>query len=250
MNPYCEHSWFFSYFSYSKLAGIPIINRQQANLTAVCQGRPPLPIRRASENPMDRDRLNPCERDSLMDVSQKIADIMIPLDEAAIVTVDTPLKDVIQVLRKLYCEVEEGKCTEAGFRAVLVLDEGRQVVGIVDFQRILEVLVPEITGNFPAKVHALWDALGTLSKSHSLEDPKLALRARIMKNAEKRVSDVMLGIKATIKIDADVLEALMVLCQNKISMLPVYDAKQPVGVVRDSDLFLRIAAMVHEPKRA
>jgi len=187
---------------------------------------------------------------SLMGISQKIADIMIPLDEAAIVTVDTPLKDVIKVLRKLYCEVEDGKCTEAGFRDVLVLDEDRQVVGIVDFQCILEVLVPEITGNLSAKVHALWDALGTVSKSVRLEDPKLALRARIMKNAERRAGDVMLRIKATIMIDADVLEALMVLCQNKISMLPVYDGKQPVGVVRDSDLFLRIAAMVHESKRA
>ena len=175
---------------------------------------------------------------------------MIPLDEAAVVTVDTSLKNVIQVLRRLYCEVEEGKCTEAGFRAVLVLDKDRQVVGIVDFQCILEVLVPEITGNFSAKVHALWDALGTVSKSVRLEDPKLVLRARIMKNAEKRVGDVMLRIKGTIMIDADVLEALMVLCQNKISMLPVYDGKQPVGVVRDSDLFLRIAAMVHEPKSA
>ncbi|MGO9567785.1 MAG: HPP family protein [Desulfomonilaceae bacterium] len=189
-------------------------------------------------------------KDSLMGISQKIADIMIPLDKAAIVTVDTPLKNVIQVLRRLYCEVEEGKCTEAGFRAVLVLDKDRQVVGIVDFQCILEVLVPEITGNFPAKVHALWDALGTVSKSHPLEDPKIALRARIMKNAEKRVGDVMLRIKASITIDADVLEALMVLCENKSSMLPVYDGKQPVGVVRDSDLFLRIAAMVRESKRA
>lgn len=183
-----------------------------------------------------------------MGISQKMRDIMIPLDEAAVVTVDTPLKDVIQVLRKLYCQMEEGKCTEAGFRAVLVLDEDRQVVGIVDFQCILEILVPEITGNFPAKVHALWDALGTVSKSHSLEDPKLALRARIMKNAEKRVGDVMLRIKAAIMIDADVLEALMVLCQNKISILPVYGGDQLLGVVRDSDLFLKIGEMLEEPR--
>ena len=182
-----------------------------------------------------------------MGISQKIRHIMIPLDEAAIVTVDTPLKEVIQVLRKLYCQVEDGKCTEAGFRALLVSDEDRQAVGIVDFQCILELLVPEITGNFPAKVHALWDALGTVSKSHALEDPKLALRARIMKNAEKRVGDVMFRIKAAIMIDADVLEALMVLCQNKISILPVYEGDQLLGVVRDSDLFLKIAEMLEKP---
>ena len=173
---------------------------------------------------------------------------MIPLNEAAIVRADTPLKDVIQVLRKLYCQLEEGKCTEAGFRSVLVLDDKRQAVGIVDFQCILEVLVPEIAGTLPAKVHALWDALGAVSKSPSLEDPKLALRARLTKNRGKRVNDVMLAIKATLTIDADVLEALMALCKNNVRMLPVYDGKQPVGVVRDSDLFLKIAEMLEKPQ--
>jgi CBS domain-containing protein len=183
-----------------------------------------------------------------MGISQKIGEIMIPFSDAAIVTVDTPLKDVVQALRNLYCEVEEGKCTEAGFRAVLVLDEDRQVVGILDFQRILEVLVPEITGNLPAKVHALWDALGAVSRYGLSDEAEHGLSARISKNAEKRAGDVMLKISGKIDADADVLEALMVLCRNKVNVLPVYDGDEPVGVVRDSDLFLKVADILYEEK--
>ncbi len=82
-----------------------------------------------------------------MGISQKIRDIMIPLDEAAIVTVDTPLKDFTQVLKKLYFQVEGGKCTETWYRAILVLDENRDLVGILDCQCIITVLIPEIFGN-------------------------------------------------------------------------------------------------------
>ncbi len=104
-----------------------------------------------------------------MGISKKIREIMIPLNDAASTMVDTPLKDAISALRKLYCEVEEGKCTQAGFRTILVSDKDKQIVGILDFQGVIKVLVPEIAGNFPAKLHALWDALGAVdTKSHSL----------------------------------------------------------------------------------
>jgi CBS domain-containing protein len=182
-----------------------------------------------------------------MGISEKIKDIMIPIEDTATVSVDAPLKDVIPALKKLYCQVEEGKCSEAGFRAVMVLDENRQVVGIADFQCLMEVLIPEITGSFPAKLHALWDDLGTVSRFHFVEDPEHVLRTRIMENAKKQVGEVMRRIEAAIMIDVDVLEALMILYQSKCSMLPVYDGEHLVGVVRDSDLFLAIAAMLHEP---
>ncbi len=185
-----------------------------------------------------------------MRITQKIKEMMIPLGDTAIVTADAPLKEAVPALRKLYCEVEEGKCTEAGFRTILVSDRNRQIIGILDFQSVIRVLIPEIAGSFPAKVRAVWEALGAVdTKSRSLDAAKLGLEARIIKNAEKPVSDVMLKIRGTISADSDVLEALMVLSDNKASVLPVYDGDQLVGVVRDSDLFLKIADMLQDTDR-
>jgi CBS domain-containing protein len=182
-----------------------------------------------------------------MGISQKIREIMIPLGSAATATADMPLKEAIRALRKLYCEVEEGKCTEAGFRTILVLDGSGRITGILDFQSILKILIPETAGSFPAKVRAVWDSLGAVNpNSPSLEETKLGLRARILKNAEKPVGDLMLKIRGTISADADILEALMVLCENKASVLPVYEGDQPIGIVRDSDLFLKIADILQD----
>ncbi len=178
-----------------------------------------------------------------------IRDLMIPLTNAAVAGVDTPLKDAISALRRLYCEVEEGKCTEAGFRIILVTDGKGQVVGILDFHSIIRGLIPEITGTFPEKLHALWDSLGAAgAKSIFSDDAKLGLKARVLKNAEKPVGELMQKVKGSIGADADVLEALIMLCESKASALPVYDGDQPVGVVRDSDLFLKIADILFESK--
>jgi len=182
-----------------------------------------------------------------MVISQKIKEIMIPLSSAATATADMPLKAAIRALRKLYCEVEEGKCTEAGFRTIVILDSSGHIAGILDFQSIIKVLIPETAGSFPAKVRAVWDSLGAVNPySPSLEEARLGLRARILKNAEKPVGEIMLMIRGTISADADVLEALMVLGQNKVSVLPVYEGDQPVGIVRDSDLFLKIADILQD----
>jgi CBS domain-containing protein len=182
-----------------------------------------------------------------MGISQKIRQIMIPLGSAATATADMPLIEAIRALRKVYCEVEEGKCTEAGFRTIVVLDRSRQIVGILDFQSIIKILIPEIAGNFPAKLRAMWDSLGAVdTKSRSLDEARFGLGARIIKNAERPVGDIMLKIRGTISADADVLEALMVLCENKVSVLPVYDGDRPVGIVRDSDLFLKIADILQD----
>jgi hypothetical protein len=140
-----------------------------------------------------------------MGISQKIREIMIPLGSAATATADMPLKEAIRALRKLYCEVEEGKCTEAGFRTIVVLDGSRQIAGILDFQSIIKILIPETAGNFPAKLRAVWDSLGAVNpNSPSLEETKLGLRARIIKNAEKPVGEIMLNTSSRFSIEFDI----------------------------------------------
>jgi hypothetical protein len=103
-----------------------------------------------------------------MDISQKIREVMIPLSSAATATADMPLKEAIRALRKLYCEVEEGKCTEAGFRTIVILDRGGHIAGILDFQSIIKILIPETAGSFPAKVRAVWDSLGAVNPYSAL----------------------------------------------------------------------------------
>jgi len=182
-----------------------------------------------------------------MPITKKVRDLLVPISEYAVTTLDKPLKEAVPALRKLYCEVEDGKCTEAGHRTILVLDHAGKLVGILDFKSILKVLIPEIAGGLTAKLEALGVSIAfAQAGTADLDEARLGFRARVLKNAETQVGEIMLKIRGTIQADADLMDALKVIYANKITVLPVYDGDKLVGVLRDSDLFLTVADILME----
>lgn len=182
-----------------------------------------------------------------MPIALKVRDLLVPLAEYAVTTVDKPLREAIPRLWKLYCQVEEGQCTEAGHRNILVLDGSGKLVGIMDFRSILRVLIPEIAGGLSAKLEALGVSIAfAQAGAVDLDEARSSFRARVLKNADTPVSEVMLKIRGTIAAEADLMEALKTLYRNKVSVLPVYDGDKLVGVLRESDLFLTVAGILAE----
>jgi CBS domain-containing protein len=183
-----------------------------------------------------------------MTESFRLKDLLIPLSEYAVTSVDRPLREVIPPLRNLYCEVEGGKCTEAGHRTVLVLDATGRLVGILDFRSILKALIPEIARNEVAS-HRSSQHRGAASGKQAAptaRESRLGLRERVTGNADTRVGRVMLEIRGSIDSDADIVDALTILYRNKLTVIPVYEDGRLIGVVRDSDLFLRVADLLPE----
>lgn len=182
-----------------------------------------------------------------MPISKKVRDLVVPLSEYAVTGPDNTLREAVPALRRLYCEVEDGKCTEAGHRNILVVDASGDLVGIMDFKSILKVLIPEIAGGLSAKLEALGVSIAFAQAGTSdLDEMRLSFRARVIKNAEIVVRDVMLKIRGTIDADADLIEALKLMYNNKITVLPVYEGTKLVGVLRESDLFLAVAEILAE----
>ena len=112
-----------------------------------------------------------------MPLSQTIRERMIPIENYTVTLSDKSLQEAIIAMRKVYCEVETGRCTEAGHRASLVINEYGHLVGIIDFRTILEALIPNIA-------EQLTDKLTTHGKASYME--------RVVKNAEVIVGDIML----------------------------------------------------------
>jgi CBS domain-containing protein len=182
-----------------------------------------------------------------MPTSMKVRDLMVPIGDYAVTTVDKTLGEAVPTLRKLYCEVEWGKCTEAGHRTILVLDAAGNLVGILDFKSILAVLIPEIAGGITAKLEALGVSVAfAQAGSANLDEARMGFRARVIKNAETKVGDIMLKIRGVINADASLMEALKTIYRNKITVAPVYEDGRLVGVLRDSDLFLAVADVLME----
>lgn len=182
-----------------------------------------------------------------MPIMRKVRDLLVPLSEYAVTTDQSTLREAVPVLRKLYCEVEEGKCTAAGHRNVLVLNAAGKLVGILSFRSILSVLIPEVAGGLTAKLEALGVSIAfAQAGSADLDEARAGFRARVIKNAQAKVGDVMLEVRGTIDADADLLAALKLMYRNRITVLPVYEGEQLVGVLRESDLFLAVADILME----
>jgi CBS domain-containing protein len=182
-----------------------------------------------------------------MPIAKKVRDMMIPVEDYALVKEDQPLRDAVMTLRKVYCQVEGGKCTEAGHRTALVVNRNGELVGILDFKSILAVLVPEIAGRVNAKLEALGVTIAyAQADALDLDEARAGFRARVLKNAETPVRDVMLKLRGAMSADADLMDALRLMYLNKIVVLPVFDRGKLVGVLRDSDLFLAFAGVLVE----
>lgn len=180
-----------------------------------------------------------------MFLQKKVKDVMTPIRDYATTTRSSTLKDAVQDLRRIYCEVEVGRCTEAGHRTSMVLDEKGNLVGIVDFRSILNVLIPEIAGKLSDRLQSLGLSVAFAEAGATEHDEaRLGFEARVRKNAETKVGDIMLKVRGTIESEAPLLDALKLMHRNKITVIPVVDDGKLVGVVRDSDLFLAASAVL------
>lgn len=177
----------------------------------------------------------------------KIKDIMIPISNYAVARSSDTLSEAVPLLRRIYCLIEDGKCTEAGHRSILVVNDKGSLVGILNFSSILAALLPEIAGGIAAKLESLGISLAYAeAASTDLDETRLSFRARVKKNAETKLDQIMLKIKGSIDAESTVLDALKLIYRNKINILPVYESGELVGVVRDSDMFLVVAEILKE----
>ena len=174
-------------------------------------------------------------------LKKKIRDLMIPIDKYSSVSQDATLREAALSLRASHCELETGMCTETGPRTVLIVDENCKLLGILDFKSFLETLIPEIAGGLSAKLSALGVSIAFAeADAAALDESRLGFRARVIKNAEAKIRDIMLKIRGTIDADAHLMDGLKKMFRNKITVLPVYEGDTLVGVLRDTDLFLAV----------
>jgi CBS domain-containing protein len=178
---------------------------------------------------------------------KKVKDLMIPISDYTVTFPEKTLKDAVLEMRKIYCEIEIGTCTEAGHRTCLVLDTDGKLVGILDFQSILRVLIPEIAGGLSEKLAALSVSVAFAeANAVDLDEARAGFKERVLKNTETKVADIMLKIRGKIDSDASLLDALKMMHRNKITVIPVFEKDKVIGVLRDSDLFLATASILTE----
>ena len=179
-----------------------------------------------------------------MPLKRQISDIMVPIADYATTRYDRNLKEAVMDLRRIYCEVETGACTEAGHRTCLVLDDHDELVGIIDFQSILKTLIPEIAGGIGEKLAAFGMSVAFAeANAADLDEANAGLTQRVLTHAEEiKVGDIMLKVRGKgLQTTDRLIEGLKKMHRFKVTVIPVFEGDKLVGVLRDSDLFLAVA---------
>ncbi len=176
-------------------------------------------------------------------LKKRVRDLMIPIDNYAVVRVDSSLQEAVAKLEEGFLKTDPSE----RHRTILIVDGSGNLVGIIDFRRIIEVLIPECSEKLRERLEDLGLALISVrSPVDHTGEPRWPLRDRALKNAQTTVRDVMLKTRGMAQADDDLLDAIKIKCSNKLTVLPVYDGERLVGVLRDVDVFLAIAQILRQ----
>ena len=173
---------------------------------------------------------------------------MVPVGRYATTNEDQPLREAILKLRELYRDAESGEYSEAGHRTCLVLDHTSALVGILDIRSILETLIPEISGTLARKLSSLEISVALAEgDSKDREEITASLAQRVMLHAQIPVRDMMLKVRGKgLQADDFLVQGLKTMHRLKVTVMPVYDGDDLVGVLRDSDLFLAVTDILNQ----
>jgi predicted transcriptional regulator len=173
--------------------------------------------------------------------TKNAGDIMIPLDCYPHIPHHYKLRQAVDVMEQATILCGERVSLP---RALLVFNEGEELVGIVRRRDILRGLEPKF--------------LRTMSHPHRKQlfevevDPDLVVLSsgRIAKavreQAEHKVSEVMQPIVATVKHNDHLTKVIYKMIHWDLALLPVLEEGNVVGVVRSVDAFHEIAKLVLE----
>jgi CBS domain-containing protein len=178
-----------------------------------------------------------------------IKELLVPLSEYATVPVGATLYDAILALEKTQEEFDHAKYRH---RAVLVLDDGGQVVGKLSQLDVLDALEPEmdesreagLLSRFGFSANLIWAVQrekrpeGSLSEAHLREAACLEVENFMKRPAEGEFVDQEAPLKQAIH---------QLIVGHHFSLL-VTDEKRIVGILRLTDVFAAVFHMMkHTP---
>jgi CBS domain-containing protein len=171
---------------------------------------------------------------------KKVRDLMVPLDEYPVVEEDTTLLDVVRALDEGQKRLPPGK---QPYRAVLVVDQDRKIVGKIGQFAFLAALEPKynLLGDLD-KLHTsgLSPEIVSLAMEHYrfFEDSLSDLCQR--RSAMKAV-DAMQPLSESVDENASISDAIhKIVIWQHLSLL-VTRGDEVVGLIRLSDLYDEIA---------
>ncbi|NQU04884.1 MAG: CBS domain-containing protein [Calditrichaeota bacterium] len=173
--------------------------------------------------------------------TRRAGDIMIPIDEYPYIHYTATIHDAVEKMRASTIIVKDCQSLP---RAVLVMDDDHQILGILRRRDIFRGLEPKF--------------LRTMSRNNRRElfdlqiDPSLAdlssgsFTKAVQTQAKQSVTEIMSRITDTLDFTDNLAKIVYIMLTKDVDLLPILKERKVVGVVRSVDAFNEIAEIVHQ----
>ncbi|MCF7810330.1 CBS domain-containing protein [bacterium] len=173
--------------------------------------------------------------------TRRAGDIMIPIDKYPYIYFTATIRDAVEKIRESEIIVKDCQSLP---RAVLVMDNDHQILGVVRRRGIFRGLEPKF--------------LKTMSRNHRRQlfdlqiDPGLAdlssgsFTEAVHEQANHPVTEIMSHITDTVNFEDNLAKIVYLMLTRDVDLLPVLKDRKVVGVVRSVDAFNEIAEILHK----
>ncbi len=173
------------------------------------------------------------------DQEMVVGDLMIPIEEYVVVSVDTPLKNALFQLRDTNMRFQStDKFMQSGHREILVVDKG-EIVGMVSMKEIADKARPSYLDQIRSHEEST-----ALRYSHIFWNGMLTMRLKEI--AGIRIGDVMAPPPPGIDKNANLTEACDRLHEKSARRLIVTAENKVVGVLREQELFFEMIRILSQ----
>ena len=176
-----------------------------------------------------------------MNSLKRVRDVMVPLAQYPSIRDTATLREAVQLMATAELDVHGRRSLP---RVLLVFDEIEVMVGYVRRRDLMLGLEPKFLVVQPlAYRKKLFDVAVDPNLSELSHDRVVN---GIREQGGRPVSDVMQPIEAVVQADDYIMKAIYEMVSQDLTLIPVVDGKQLVGVVRSVELFHEVAQMLQQ----
>jgi CBS-domain-containing membrane protein len=169
----------------------------------------------------------------------RVRDVMIPLARYPSLRDTARLREAVALMESATLEVNGQRSLP---RVLLVFDEIQVLVGYVRRRDLLMGLEPKFLVVQPlAYRKKLFDVAVDPNLSELSYD---RVEQGIREQGGRPITDVMQPIETVVQADDHIMKAIYEMVSQDLSLIPVVDGKQLVGVVRSVELFHEMALVL------
>jgi predicted transcriptional regulator len=170
---------------------------------------------------------------------KRARDVMVPLEKYPHVQDRDTLRQAVAAFGD--CQIEiEGRTSLP--RVLLVFDDEQRLVGLLRRRDILRGLEPRFLVNAPLEYRR---KLFDVRLDPNLSDvPFDQVWKEIQAQSGRQVREVMQPVVTTVRHDDALIKVIYELVARNVSLLPVLENEEVVGVVRTADVFCELARIL------